>query len=160
MEIRVEPSLMIEVCGRQRAFLTCHIVRTFRSAVSGEPKGSHYMVVKNALVQRDERQPVVGVHRDHQLIRAGVVAHRRGVRDVLGDELRRAGPGRMRETPPFCTLLTYFVPSGMITRPSLPACTAFSVFTSWPSGENVSTSLLPMLMTTMLPCGSKAMPFG
>ena len=39
----------------------------------------------------------------------------------------------MRETPPFTTLLTYFVPSFMITRPSLPACTAFSVFSSLPS---------------------------
>ena len=29
-------------------------------------------------------------------------------------------PGRMRDTPPFCTLLTYLVPSGQITRPSLP----------------------------------------
>ena len=68
--------------------------------------------------------------------------------------------GRMRETPPFTTLLTYFVPSFMITRPSLPACTACSVFTSLPSGENVSTSSLPMLMTTMFPCGSNAMPLG
>jgi len=33
-------------------------------------------------------------------------------------------PGRMRETPPCVTLLTYLVPSGMITRPSLPGCAA------------------------------------
>ena len=26
-----------------------YVVRTFRSAVSGEPKGSHYVVFKNAL---------------------------------------------------------------------------------------------------------------
>src|SRR5678815_3884841 len=36
--------------------------------------------------------------------------------------MRSAGcPGRMRDTPPFCTLLTYFVPFARITRPSLPA---------------------------------------
>lgn len=34
--------------------------------------------------------------------------------------------GRMRDTPPSRTLLTYFVPSGMTTMPSLPGCTAFS----------------------------------
>ena len=69
-------------------------------------------------------------------------------------------PGRMRETPPFSTLLTYFVPSGMITRPSLPACAACSVFSSWPAGEKVSTASSPMLTTTMLPCASNAMPLG
>ena len=45
-------------------------------------------------------------------------------------------PAGMRETPPFTTLLTYLVPSGMMTSPSLPACAAFSVFSSLPSGEN------------------------
>ena len=69
-------------------------------------------------------------------------------------------PGRIRDTPPFWTLLTYFVPSAMITSPSLPPCTAFSVFRTLPSGENVTTSGLPMLTTTMLPCGSMATPFG
>src|SRR6185503_20236317 len=39
--------------------------------------------------ERDEREPVVGVHRDHQLIRTGVVAHRRGVRDILRDHFGR-----------------------------------------------------------------------
>ena len=57
----------------------------------------------------------------------------------------------MRDTPPFCTLLTYFVPSGMITSPSLPACAACSVFSSLASGENVRISSVPMFTTTMLP---------
>src|SRR5688572_31589040 len=42
------------------------------------------------LFRSDEGQRVVGVHRDHELIRSSVVTHRRGVRGVLRDELRRA----------------------------------------------------------------------
>src|SRR5262245_44335966 len=48
--------------------------RRGRSANSGE------------LVQRYERQSVVRIHRNHELIRTGVVAHRRGIRDVLRNE--------------------------------------------------------------------------
>ena len=45
------------------------------------------------LVERNEGQRVVGIHRDHQLVCSCVVAHRRRVRDVLGDQLRgAAGP--------------------------------------------------------------------
>jgi hypothetical protein len=58
------------------------------------------------------------------------------------------------------TLLTYLVPSSMMTRPSLPGCAAFSVRSSTASFENVSNSVVPMLATTMLPCGSMATPFG
>ena len=71
-----------------------------------------------------------------------------------------AWPGRMREMPPSRTLLTYFVPSSMMTRPSLPACAACSVPRSSPSGEKVSTASSPMLTTTMLPSASSSMPFG
>ena len=66
----------------------------------------------------------------------------------------------MRDTPPCRTLLTYFVPSAVITTPSLPACTARSVCSSSPSGENVSTASSPMLTTTTLPSPSIATPFG
>src|SRR5262245_59235011 len=37
-----------------RAFDLC-VVRTFRSAVSGEPKGSHYVVLENALTVKGTR---------------------------------------------------------------------------------------------------------
>jgi hypothetical protein len=69
-------------------------------------------------------------------------------------------PGRMRATVPCRTLLTYFVPSGRIARPSLPASVDCSVVSSCPAGENVRTSFEPMLTTTMLPFGSKATPLG
>src|SRR5688572_32157200 len=69
-------------------------------------------------------------------------------------------PGRIRDTPPLTTLLTYLVPSGRITRPSFPGCDAFSVETSMPVGVNVCTSSVPMFTTTTLPFGSSAMPLG
>ena len=47
---------------------------------------------KSMLLKRNERHRVVGVHRDHQLVRAGVVAHRRRVRNVLRDGARLPGP--------------------------------------------------------------------
>jgi len=66
-------------------------------------------------------------------------------------------PGRIRATVPIRTLLTYFVPSGRIASPSLPASVDSSVWSSSPEGENVRTSLDPMFTTTTLPLGSKAL---
>ncbi len=69
-------------------------------------------------------------------------------------------PGLIFDTLPKRTLLVYFVPSFSTTTPSLPASADFSVRTTLPSGLNVMTSLVLMLTTTMLPCGSIATPFG
>ena len=41
-------------------------------------------------------------------------------------------PDRIRETLPKRTLLTYLVPSSVITKPSLPPSTAYSVLTNSP----------------------------
>src|SRR5262249_52974915 len=63
-------------------------------------------------------------HRNHVLLRPGVVAHRDSARDALGDRLG-GFPGRICETPPFTTLLTYLVPwvrfcvPGRLTRRKL-----------------------------------------
>ena len=108
------------------------------------------------LLQRHENQPVVRIHRDHQLINAASV-HRGRVRDVSCDELGLAGGDAGNAAVHDAAHILGAV--GMMTSPSLPACAAFSVFSSLPS-ENVSTSLLPMFTTTMLFCGSKATPFG
>ena len=69
-------------------------------------------------------------------------------------------PGRIRETLPKRTLLTYLVPSSVTTTPSLPLSAAFSVRMSSPAGLNVSTVFAPMFTTTMLPSLSIATPFG
>ena len=69
-------------------------------------------------------------------------------------------PGRIRETVPCLTLLTYFVPSSRITSPSFPGSIVCSVFRSVPSGPYVSTLFESTVTTTMLPWGSKAMPLG
>ena len=61
-------------------------------------------------------------------------------------------PGAIFDTLPKRTLLTYFVPSAVMTTPSLPASFACSVFVSLPALSNVSTSLVPMFTTTTLPC--------
>ena len=46
-----------------------------------------------ASLQWNERQRVVGVHRDHQLVRAGVVAHRRRRSGCSARSAPPAGPG-------------------------------------------------------------------
>ena len=56
--------------------------------------------------------------------------------------------------------MTYLVPSGSTTSPSFPDWFECSVLMSFALLSNVSTVLSPMLITTMLPAGSSATPFG
>ena len=76
-------SIVVEFKNRQRAPLT------------GAARNRDLALLTRLrdLSQSDERQRIIGVHRNHQLVRVRVVAHRRGVRDVLRDQLGGpAGP--------------------------------------------------------------------
>ena len=64
------------------------------------------------------------------------------------------------ETLPCLTLVTYLIPSSIITIPSPPDSAEYSVFNISPLSLNVITLLSPIFTTTILPSLSIATPLG